>query len=341
MDQLDHEGDPAGDPARRPTLKTIAYMTGLGVTTVSRALHDAPDISQATKERVRLVARQIGYRPNRAGVRLRTGKTNVIALILSVENEVMGLSSHLVYGITEYLAETPYHLIVTPYRSQRDPLDPVRYIVETGSADGVIFSRTEPQDARVRYLQECGMPFATHGRTEIEVEHAWFDFDNRRYGEIAVERLAARGRHNLALLAPPSHLTYAKHMTAGFQRGVEQNDLFDIPIRAVDTDSGHDIIQAEIARLMGSRRRPDGLVCGSASAAISAIIGAESAGFAIGRDFDVATKKSFSLMHKFRSPIEVVHEDFRAAGVGLAQAVVRRIDGVPPTALQTLDVPQG
>ena len=65
-------------------------MTGLGVTTVSRALHDAPDIGQATKERVRLVAEQIGYRPNRAGVRLRTGKTNVISLILSVESEMLG-----------------------------------------------------------------------------------------------------------------------------------------------------------------------------------------------------------------------------------------------------------
>ena len=107
-------------------------MTGLGVTTVSRALHDAPDIGQATKERVRLVAKQIGYRPNRAGVRLRTGKTNVISLILSVETEVLGLTSHLVYGISEYLAGSPYHLIVTPYNLRSDPLDPVRYIVETG-----------------------------------------------------------------------------------------------------------------------------------------------------------------------------------------------------------------
>ena len=109
----------------RPTLKTIAYMTGLGVTTVSRALNDAPDIGQATKERVRLVAKQIGYRPNRAGVRLRTGRTNVISLILSIENEVLGMTSHLVYGISEFLSGSPYHLIVTPYDVRRDPLDPV------------------------------------------------------------------------------------------------------------------------------------------------------------------------------------------------------------------------
>jgi LacI family transcriptional regulator len=67
----------------RPTLKTIAFLTGLGVTTVSRALKNGPEIGQDTKQRVRLIAQQIGYRPNRAGVRLRTGKTNVISLILN------------------------------------------------------------------------------------------------------------------------------------------------------------------------------------------------------------------------------------------------------------------
>ena len=144
---------------------------------------------------MRLVAKQIGYRPNRAGVRLRTGKTNVISLILSVETEVLGLTSHLVYGISEYLAGSPYHLIVTPYNMRSDPLDPVRYIVETGSADGIIFSRTEPQDARVRYLHERGFPFATHGRTEMGIEHPFFDFDNARYGELAV---GAAGRARAA-----------------------------------------------------------------------------------------------------------------------------------------------
>ena len=87
---------------QRPTLKTIAYMTGLGITTVSRALKDAPDIGADTKERVRLVAGQLGYHPNRAGVRLRTGKTNVIALVLSIEQELMGFSSQMVQGIPRF-----------------------------------------------------------------------------------------------------------------------------------------------------------------------------------------------------------------------------------------------
>lgn len=321
----------------RPTLKTIAYMTGLGVTTVSRALNDAPDIGQATKERVRLVAKQIGYRPNRAGVRLRTGKTNVISLVLSVETEILGLTSHVVYGISEYLAATPYHLIVTPYRMGSDPLDPVRYIVETGSADGVIFSRTEREDARVRYLSERGFPFASHGRTEMGIVHPFFDFDNARFGALAVERLHARGRRHLALVMPPPQLTYSAHMVQGFRQALDRLDVVEVPVHGVTTDSGDEPIRAEVGRLMRGRRPPDGIVCGSASSAIAAIAGAEAAGLVIGRDFDVAVKESFDFMRKFRPEIEVVHEDFRKAGRGLAEAVVQTIAGMAPGMLQTIE----
>ena len=160
----DNRGGQEGE-ASRPTLKTIAFMTGLGVTTVSRALKDAPEIGEETRRRVQLVARQVGYRPNRAGVRLRTGKTNVISLVLNTEEQVGGFVSDMIYGISEELAQTPYHLIVTPYSRNNDPLEPVRYVVETGSADGIIISRTEPKDTRVRYMTERGFPFATHGRT--------------------------------------------------------------------------------------------------------------------------------------------------------------------------------
>ena len=77
----------------RPTLKTIAAETGLAIATVSRALKDASDIGEDTKKRVRETAERLGYRPNRAGVRLRTGKTNVIALVLSTEADVMNHTS--------------------------------------------------------------------------------------------------------------------------------------------------------------------------------------------------------------------------------------------------------
>ena len=146
---------------------TIARISGLAVPTVSRALNDAPDIGQATKVLVRKIASEIGYVPNRAGVRLRTGRTNVISLVMPTEHDIMNHTARLISSVAGGLRNTPFHLIVTPFFPDQDPMDPVRYIVETGSADAVIFNQVRPQDPRVAYLMEKGFPFATHGRSGI------------------------------------------------------------------------------------------------------------------------------------------------------------------------------
>ncbi|MEO9168530.1 MAG: LacI family DNA-binding transcriptional regulator, partial [Aestuariivirga sp.] len=115
----------AENSEKRPTLRSLAEITGLGISTVSQALRDSPDIALETRKRVRLAAQQAGYRPNRAGVRLRTGKSNVITLVLNPQDGSSGVFSNqdgssgffanIVYGISDALANTSYHLVVTPY----------------------------------------------------------------------------------------------------------------------------------------------------------------------------------------------------------------------------------
>ncbi len=325
----------------RPTLKTIAFMTGLGVTTVSRALKDAPDIGVETRKRVQLVARQVGYRPNRAGVRLRTGKTNVISLILDTDEQLMGFISDIISGISSSLAGTPYHLIVTPYSRRKDPLAPVRYVVETESADGVIFSRTEPNDARVRYLLEQGLPFATHGRTDMGVVHPFNDFDNHAFAVQAVHALAGMGRKRLALLAPPLTLTYHQHTVDGFADGLAETGAADHPLTAITIDNTMEEIRSHVARMMRREPRPDGFVSSAAAATLALVAGIEDAGLVVGRDVDVVSKQSTHILQLFRPQIHTITEDFRHAGEDLARLVMAAIAGEDVAKLNTIDVPQG
>ena len=322
----------------RPTLKTIAFMTGLGVTTVSRALKDAPDIGAETKERVRMVARQLGYQPNRAGVRLRTGKTNVIALVLSIDEEIMGFSSQLVFGISEVLTGTPYHIVVTPHSHSKDPMLPVRYILETGSADGVIISRIEPDDPRVRLLTEHNMPFATHGRTDAGLTHPFHDFDNEAFAHQAVEKLVRRGRKRIALLQPPSKLTYYTHTRIGFQTGLHDCGAEEVPLR-VTTDNPLEEIRNAIEAMMRAPNAPDGIVCSAGSAAIAVNAGIEAAGKRLGEDVDMVSKESAPILNWIRPEIITAYEDVRHAGREMAKAVIARIDGIEPKLLQSISQP--
>ena len=320
----------------RPTLKTIAFMTGLGVTTVSRALKDAPEIGIETRKRVQLIARQVGYRPNRAGVRLRTGKTNVIALVLNTQDEIMGFTSHVIHGVSEVLANTQYHLIVTPYSHSKDPMDPIRYIVETGSADGIIFSRTEPDDPRVRYLTEHNVPFATHGRTDMGIEHPFHDFDNYSFARDVVAKLVERGRRRLAILTPPAHLTYYGHMVSGFFDAVQESGCTGTILPGIDIDAPLEILRQRTEAIMRRSDRPDGIVCGSSASAIATVAGLEAAGLRLGSDVDVASKQASDILPWFRPELIVVDESFKLAGRKLAQAVLARIAGADANSLQSI-----
>ncbi len=338
MDNKKISGSGPQSPPERPTLKTIAFMTGLGITTVSRALKDAPDIGAETKERVRMVARQLGYQPNRAGVRLRTGKTNVIALVLSIDEEIMGFTSQMVFGISEVLAGTQYHLVITPHSHSKDPLVPVRYILDTGSADGVIISRTEPDDPRVRLMDERGLPFATHGRTDMGIVHPFHDFDNEAFTHEAVRALVAKGRRRLALLQPSSKLSYYAHTRIGFQIGLHEYGAEEIPLR-VTTDAPLADIRDSVEALMRSSHPPDGIVCSSGGGAIAVNAGIEAAGFRLGRDIDMVAKQSTDVLNWIRPEIITIYEDVRHGGRELAKAVIARIDGIEPELLQSISSP--
>ena len=119
----------------KPTLRTIAEMTGLAITTISRALNNAPELSAETRERVQKIAAEIGYVPDRTALRLKTGRTHVISLILDPHSEILNFSSSLVSGITEALRGTPYHLVVTPAFRGTASIDPVQYVLRNKMAD--------------------------------------------------------------------------------------------------------------------------------------------------------------------------------------------------------------
>jgi LacI family transcriptional regulator len=323
----------------RPTLKTIAAATGLAIATVSRALKDAPDIGEDTKRRVRETAALLGYRPNRAGVRLRTGKTNVIALVLSTETDVMNHTSRLIYSIANALRGTAYHMVVMPYFPDQDPLDPIRYIVETESADGIILNQTMPDDPRIRYLSDHGFPYATHGRTDMGIDHPYFDFDNEAFSRVAVRALGQRGRQRLLLIAPPRSHLYARHMTTGF---ADEAALLGLRFEVADgftSDSGGEVVEAGVARRFAAPNPPDGLLVGSTTAAMSAVAGAEQAGRVLGQEFDVVAKEAIAVLRRFRREIIIIREDVGRAGDFLAHALVAAIEKRPLADRQGLEIP--
>jgi transcriptional regulator with XRE-family HTH domain len=68
--------------SRRPTIRDVAERAGVSIATVSRVLNDRADVSVETRERVREVARSVGYTADPAARGLVTQRTQLVAVVV-------------------------------------------------------------------------------------------------------------------------------------------------------------------------------------------------------------------------------------------------------------------
>jgi LacI family transcriptional regulator len=325
---------------RKPTLRTIAEMTGFNVTTISRALNNAPELSQETRERVQKIAAEIGYVRDRTALRLKTGQTHVISLILDPHDEILGFGQSMVSGLTGALRGTPYHLVITPNFRNVAPIEPIEYILRNRAADGVIFSRTEPQDERVKLLIERDFPFVSHGRTELSTPHPYVDYDNFTFAYQAVKRLHAKGRRRIATILPRSNFTFAKHLHDGFRTAVAETGLGAEILTQISLDTTADDMRIAVTDRHRAPDPPDGYVCSGDASAVAVMAGITDAGKVIGRDVDLVAKRTSGIFSQVRPKVDAIYEDTELAGRQMGELLLRRIHGERPEDLQILHAPE-
>jgi LacI family transcriptional regulator len=322
----------------KPTLRSVADLTGYAVTTVSRALANDPLIAERTRQTIAAAAAKIGYVPDRAAQRLRTGRTNVIALVVDPHSEIIDFSGSMISGIADAFRDTRYHLTLTQYQLGEDPMRPIRHIVRNRLADGLIFARTQPHDARVKFLLEAGFPFVTHGRTRLG-PHPWFDYDNAAFADLAVRRLAARGRRRIAIIPPASRYSFSEHMLSGFGRAIRAAGVIGEAPPDFDLNANSDEIRARVADRLARPDPPDGWICPGEIAAIAVNAAIYDAGLRLGRDVDMVAKQTSRVFDLFRPRIDTIYEDIEAAGRGMAHLLLSRIGGAEASDLQVLQAP--
>jgi len=329
---------PAG-PAKRATLKTISQLTGLSLSTVSLSLRGGTTLKEETRRRVAEAAASVGYIPDRAGVRLRTGKTNVIALVLDGADDSIDFARYLIQGIGHAIKDTRYHLTVMPEFDRASSVDTIRYILENRTADGVIITHTAARDPRVQLLMDNEMPFVSHGRTEFYTPHPYHDFHSELFAQLAVERLVASGCKKLMLLIGDDRTNNFHNIVTAFTRA---SDRLRVEAQVVDhkTDRAAAADMRHFGRdLAVDPNRPDGIICDSEMRSISIISGLIEAGVRIGTDVKFICKQTSDILPAIFPEVDTIEEDVYAAGLELTRLLLRRIEGEGASNLQTLSEP--
>lgn len=331
--------------AQRPTVKTLAQATGYSIATISKALRDSPVVTAETKERIREAALKAGYQANMRGVSLRAGKTFQAAVLMPVSVaegfEWDGVEyTQILSGISQALEDSPYSIAVHVIRDADDGRGVAQRIVETGLADGLIFSGIRAEDPRIDFLVEHDFPFVALGRCRKPLTYAHVDVDNEWAAHAATERLIAGGHRRIALINPDSRLSYAMDRIDGFRRALLQSGLAPcddlIATGGLSTRFGKE----SVLRLRTLPDPPTGFICVNEATTLGVLAGLAELALAAGRDVDVIAYDDINVSAYFAPPLTTFYLPIERLGRKLGEFFLRRIAGEEPAALQELYRPE-
>ncbi|SEP65467.1 LacI family transcriptional regulator [Devosia sp. YR412] len=323
----------------RVTLRTIAEVTGLSLSTVSLSLRGGTTLKQETRDKVAEAALALGYVPDRAGVRLRTGKTNVVALVLDGAEDSIDFARQMIQGIGAAIKGTRYHLTVIPEFERNQSAETIRYILDNRTADGVIITHTEPRDARVQMMMDADFPFVSHGRTEFYTPHPYHDFHSEDFATMAVERLAGKGCKSVMLVIGDDSTTNYHNIVTAFMKAAARAGLDGTVLEGTKG-----LTPAEMRKLgldLATRDgRPDGIISDSEMRTIALVGGLQEGGVVLGRELQLIYKQTSGILPTLFPALDSIREDVFAAGGELTRLLLRRIEGEAITDLQSLAEPQ-
>ncbi len=314
----------------RPTLKTIGKLAGLSHVAVSKALRDAPDISAATKERVKKIADELGYTPNLAARNLYLRRTSTIGMVVPA----IGDSTAYDLIFNEVSAAAAAHdFCVMLGSSHRSPQLEERHCrMMVGNQVGVLIVASCTSDVS-RVKAACGTtPVIFIGGKTSPEETCSLLCDYRHSGALAVEHLAGLGHTQIALLTyEPENLTILQK-ESGFSEAMESRGLSPRIVRTGHAASALQAGMDGIELLLEKGELPTAVWCASDYMAVGAMHALRLRGLSIPGDISVMGHDDLYFARYPDISLTTLHtpmEEMGKAAVALAISLIEQ-DGLVP-----------
>ncbi|WP_417248457.1 LacI family DNA-binding transcriptional regulator [Celeribacter sp.] len=246
------------------TLKDLSRHLGISVTQISRALNDHSDVSEATKERVRRGAKELGYSANRSARSLKTGRSGMVSLIraghLTFPSDLAALD--IISGLSMEFSARDIQFALQMTDQDADVETIYGKAIGSGSFDGFVLIDLIENDPRIDIMEKAGVPYVTHGRASAEAKHPFFDIDNFAVAKWHTEHLIGLGHRRIAMLNGPKGYAYAQRRLEGYQAALREAGLpfnNSLVIHCTMTEAKGSVATAQL--FAEGRERPTGIIC--------------------------------------------------------------------------------
>ena len=220
---------------KRITIKDLAEMLNISVSTVSRALSNHPDISDAVKKRVKEAAETFNYIPNDFAINFRKKSTKVIGLIIPKMS--MFFIPSIIEGISAKFNKEGYKFFIL---SSEESLEIEKENLQTCAnfrVDGVLISLTsKTQDfAHFKKLDDLGIPVVLFDKSLSEQKYDQVVFNNEKDAEECAKKLVHYQCKNILAIFGDKDLEITEKRRKSFENYL--NNYSEINYKSIFCDS--------------------------------------------------------------------------------------------------------
>ncbi|MEU5434299.1 LacI family DNA-binding transcriptional regulator [Streptomyces sp. NPDC020719] len=312
-------------------MKDIAQRAGVSESAVSFALNDRPGVSEVTRDRVRRVAEQLGWRPSTAARALSGEGSATVGLVVARPAATLGVDSfflQLISGIQEVLAERQLGLLFQVVEDVRAECAVYRRWWAEHRVDGVLVVDPRTDDPRPELLDELGLPGVVIGGLPDAHPHlSQVRADDTGAMAAVVGRLHSLGHRRIVHIAGLESLAHTDRRIRSLRAEAGRRALTGV--RSVTTDYSDTQGAAVTRRVLTGDAPPTALVYDNDVMAAAGAAVAAGLGFSVPGEVSIVSWEDSVLCRMVHPWLTALSRDTVAFGRLAARELTALLDGGP------------
>lgn len=320
----------------RMTMSGLAKLSGVDISTVSRALNDSPLVNGKTKDHILKLAHETGYAINARARNLRKQSSQTLGIVIPVypgshQNLSDPFFLEMIAAVSQAAAKFDYDLIINLPNSPSEIAE--RRLLLSGKADGLIVIGQAGRIERLRSLGDAADRVVVWGGMIDAADYTLVGSDNFEGGRLVGEHLKNIRRHRVVFLGdidlPEVELRYNGLMS------VWNGDSADASVMHVRSSfDGHEAYRQTLALCDGAERF-DAIFAASDVLAIAAIHALQSKGLRVPEDVAVVGYDNIGQAAMISPGLTTIDQNIKLGGEILVNTLVDKIAGNPVRATLT------
>ena len=323
------------------TLKQLAKQLNVSISTVSKALSDSDEISKDTINRVKKLASELNYQPNRVALSLKQNETKTIGVIIpNILNRFFAMA---LYGIQNEATKLGYSIITCVTNEQLDKEQESISLLSNGSVDGFILAVSEEtlvsgKSEHIQNMINKDIPLIMFDRNLNNIDCSKVIIDDFKAAFDVTIMLNQKGRNHFAFISTIEDLNVGVLRRKGFENAIIKQKDSDLKTYYLFINKDADY-QEQIKAFLNKNPRIDAIIAADNVTGTIVVNVANSMGFNIPKELSIIGFTDEVVSNLSVPKLSYVNQNAESIGVNALRLIVKNLKNKDSNKLSTLKIP--